>query len=167
MNTKNAFQNLKRPKGFTIVELLLVLAISGMLMTAVAFAISAYSISYNENEAIFKSVNTARQALARITTDIRKAQTVYVDGETDQQCSLLTTTGSFIRYQFNGAEQKLYMETGGNSYLLCDNVTNMTFIKTKAAGNDFARSVRISMEIVDGNATRKVAAAAVIRRNLD
>lgn len=167
MNTKNALQNLKRSKGFTLVELLLVLAISSMLMTAVAFAISAYSINYTENEAVFKTVNTARQALARITTDIRKAQTVYVDGETDQQCSLLTTTGSFIRYQFNIAEQKLYMETGSNSYLLCDNVTNMTFIKTKAASNDFAKNVRISMEIVDGNATRKVAAAAVIRRNLD
>ena len=43
--------------GFAIVELLLALAITGVLLVAVAVAFNASIINYQENEDIFKILN--------------------------------------------------------------------------------------------------------------
>ena len=66
----------KRRRGFTIVEILLSLTILAILMTAVAFAFDASVTNYQANKSIYQTVNTARQALLRITNDLRSAQAV-------------------------------------------------------------------------------------------
>jgi prepilin-type N-terminal cleavage/methylation domain-containing protein len=62
----------KHKKAFTLVELLLSLAILGMLMAAVAFAFDASVTNYQANEGIYRTVNTGRQVLLRITNDVRR-----------------------------------------------------------------------------------------------
>jgi prepilin-type N-terminal cleavage/methylation domain-containing protein len=156
----------KSTAGFTVVELLIALAVMGILLAAVAVAFNASFTNYRENEDIFKSINKARQALNRITTQIRTAKEVYVIGETLEQCSMKTFDDQLIRYQYNSADDTLYLEANGSNYVLCDNVADMNFIKTKAAGNDFAKSVQISMTVVSGDTQRTISAAAVVRRNL-
>jgi len=62
--------------AFTIAELLLALAITGLLLAVVAVAFNASIINYGENEDVFKTINSARQALFRITSQLRTANAV-------------------------------------------------------------------------------------------
>ena len=155
--------------GFTIVELLLALAITGILLAAVAVAFNASIMNYQENEDIFKTINIARQALFRITTQLRTASAV--DPNTpNNECSLFTADGEDITYQYRSADNKLYLITNSDAqeYVLCENVTAMTFKKDTAAEEAivYVRSVQISMTVVSGDIVQTVSSAAVVRRNL-
>jgi len=159
--------------GFTIVELLIALAITAMLLTAVAVAFNASIINYRENEDIFKTINNARQALVRITNQIRTADAVNPSSP-DNECSLITPTAApnDITYRYNSGDNKLYLITNDDlsdsDYVLCDNVTAMTFKKDTATEGamTYVKSVQISMTVESGNIQRTVSAAAVVRRNL-
>ena len=157
--------------GFTIVELLFALAITGLLLAAVAVAFNASIINYRENEDIFKTINSARQALFRITTQLRTANAVDPNSP-DNECSLITAGGDDITYRYNNGDNKLYLITDDDlfdsDYVLCENVTAMTF--TKAIGIEeaivYVKSVQISMTVVSGDIVQTVSSAAVVRRNL-
>ena len=157
--------------GFTIVELLLALAITGVLLAAVAVAFNASIINYRENEDIFKTINSARQALFRITTQLRTADAVEPSAPVNE-CTLITAAGDDITYQYNNGDNKLYLITNDDlfdsDYVLCENVTAMTFTKD-AVIEDMqikVKSVQISMTVVSGDIVQTVSSAAVVRRNL-
>ncbi|MDT8303913.1 MAG: hypothetical protein RQ760_20695 [Sedimentisphaerales bacterium] len=157
--------------GFTVAEFLLALAIASTLLAAIAVAINASIINYQENEDMFKAINSARQALLRITSELRTADTV-APFSPDNECSLFRANGvDDITYQYNNTDNKLYLidNVSGSSYVLCENVTAMTFTKQKFVDNSVTkvRSVQISITVAHGNAERKISAAAVIRRNLN
>ncbi len=171
----------KYETGFTIVELLLALAIASILLAAVATAFNASIINYRENEDIFKAINSARQALTRMTTQLRTAGYEIAPGvwggvdplAPSNQCNFWTGTGEDITYEFRNSADPSYPNTlllitnnNGNEYVLCDNVTAMTFTKTPTVDGTDCKSVQISITVVRGNAQRKISAAAVIRRNL-
>ena len=61
-------KNMKSIHGFTIVELLMSLVIMAMLMATVALAFNASVINYTANKDMYRAMNTARQALLRITS---------------------------------------------------------------------------------------------------
>ncbi len=156
--------------GFTIVELLIALAIASMLLAAIAVAINASIINYRENEDIFKVINSARQALLRITNDIRTADAADPSSPANE-CSLIAANGDDITYQYNNVDNKLYLidNSSGSSYVLCENVTAMTFTTQNFVEDTVTkvRGVQVSITVAHGNAERKVSAAAVIRRNLN
>jgi prepilin-type N-terminal cleavage/methylation domain-containing protein len=158
----------KLSTGFTIAEMLVTLAIMGLLLTAVAIAFNASAVNYRENEDIFKSVNAARQAMHRMITQLRTAEAV--DPNTASNiCQLILSDGStVIAYRYAADEDKLYLDSGGNAYLMCDNVTAMTFTKNIALGTYglYVRSVLISMTVGNGNVSQTVSAATTVRRNL-
>lgn len=169
--------NLRKTKsnaGFTLVEVLLSLAILGMLLAAVALAFNASAVNYSQNEAMFKAMNTARQALLRITTEIRTADDVGIIPDDDpsdySQCSILTSDSRNITYRYNSANNTLYLDDNltSSSYVMCENVTAMTFKRTTVPGSDPAaiRSVRISITVVADGLSQTLATAAVVRRNL-
>lgn len=165
----------KHKKGFTIIELLLALAISAMLLAAVAFAFQSSIVNYSENEDIFKTINSARQALCRITTQLRTANMVYADANTpnapSNQCIFQTSDLENVKYDFRSADKKLYLVTGGNEYVLCENVTAMTFTNSETFIDEEnyirVRSVQISMTVQNGDVKNTISAASVIRRNLN
>ncbi|MHC5156563.1 MAG: PulJ/GspJ family protein, partial [Planctomycetota bacterium] len=66
----------KKQRGFTLIEVMLSLVILAVLMTAVAFAFDASVTNYQANKGIYETVNRGRQALLRITNDLRSAQAV-------------------------------------------------------------------------------------------
>jgi prepilin-type N-terminal cleavage/methylation domain-containing protein len=168
----------KSTAGFTLAELLIALAVMGILLAAVAVAFNASAINYRENEDIFKSINKARQALARMTTQIRTAgyqvsvsPDLFVAVNTsdpNNRCSFYTATGDNITYEYRSADNKLYLITNSNGqeYVLCDNVIAMSFIKTLTDDGSDCKSVQISMTVASGDTQRTISAAAVIRRNL-
>ena len=155
--------------GFTIVELLLALAIASILLAAVATAFNASVINYRENEDIFKAINSARGALLRITSQLRTADAVDPNSPANE-CTLITAGGDDVTYQYNNGDNKLYLidNLSGSSYVLCDNVTAMSFAKDTVIIESIekVRSVQVSITVTRGNAQRKISAAAVIRRNL-
>lgn len=154
--------------GFTIAELLLAVAIAGMLLAAVAFAFNASAINCRENEQIFKTMNNARQALTRITTQLRTADAVDPNAPSNA-CSFFTADGQDITYEFRSADKKLYLITNsdGSEYVLCDNVTATTFTKTLTEDGLDCTSVQISMTVTNGDTRRELSSAAAIRRNLN
>lgn len=179
---------MKRPKhirktGFTIVEVLLSLTILALLMTAVAIAFDASVENYQVNRGIYKTINTARQALLRITNDLRTADAVALIGGGDpdnSQISVVTNTGNDITYRFDSATGTLYYDDNAtsNSYVLCDNVTAATFNRTEhqidrdngLGGVETItaiRDVRIALTLTDENGenAKTLAAATLVRKN--
>ena len=158
--------------GFTIVEVLVSLAVMAILLAAVAVAFNASIINYQENDDIFKAINGARQALFRITTQLRTADAVDPNSP-NNECSLITAGGEDITYRYNSADKKLYLITNDIStdsdYVLCDNVAAMAFTKQIVTEGPLTKvkSVQISITVSSGNTQRTVSAAAVIRRNLN
>jgi prepilin-type N-terminal cleavage/methylation domain-containing protein len=161
----------KDGRGFTIIELLLSLAITALLLAAVAYAFSASVMNYRENEEIFQTVNKGRQALYRMTTELRTAEAVDPNLVTTE-CSLITAGGADYTYRYNSGDRKLYLITNDDptdaDYVLCDNVTAMTFVKSTFVEESvtYVKDVQISMTVQSGDFARTLSAAAVVRRNL-
>jgi prepilin-type N-terminal cleavage/methylation domain-containing protein len=159
----------KYETGFTIVELLLALTIASILLAAVATAFNASIINYQENEDIFKAINSARGALLRITSQLRTADAVEPNSPVNE-CTLITAGGDDITYQYNNGDNKLYLITNDDltdpDYVLCESVAAMTFTKTPTDDGTDCKYVQISITVARGNVQRKISAAAVIRRNL-
>jgi len=171
MASKHIYYRIDR-RGFTIIECLLGLAISAMLLTAVAAAFNASVISYRENEDMFWTMNNARQALTRMTSQLRTGH-VFDLSASANQCIFYAAPGDpgvLTTYEYRSAERKLYLIQNGTDYVLCDNVTDATFTKTLNDASDDYKSVLISLTVQSGTPQRHfqrtLAAAAVIRRNL-
>jgi prepilin-type N-terminal cleavage/methylation domain-containing protein len=159
----------KNSNGFTIAELLIALSITGILLAAVAVAFDASLKNYTQNEYMFQAINNSRQALLRITTQLRTAQAIS-PASPSNECTMVTASGDDITYSFNSTDKKLYLVTNDDptdsDYVLCDNVTDTTFTKATltADGND-VKSMQISITVNIGNVSKTLSAAAV-RRNL-
>ncbi len=160
-------RNTTYKRGFTIVELLLALAIGAMLLVAIAVAFNASAMNYQENEAIFKTINSARQALLRMTSQLRTS--LPDPAAPANECTLDTAGGDNITYRYDSSQNRLYLRTNsdGQQYLLCENVSAMTFTKTPTDDGMDVKSVQISMTVAHGDLQRTVSTAAVIRRNLN
>ncbi len=170
-NTRYKKRNTKYESGFTIVELLLALAIASILLATVATAFNASIINYRENEDMFKVINSARQSLFRLTSQLRTADAVDPTSPPNE-CSLITAGGDDITYRYNNADNKLYLITNDDlsdpDYVLCDNITAMTFTKDTVIVESIEKviSVQISITVACGDVQQKISAAAVVRRNL-
>jgi prepilin-type N-terminal cleavage/methylation domain-containing protein len=164
--------------GFTIVECLIGLAISAILLAAVAAAFSASLTNYRENERMYQTINSARQALMRMTSQLRTAGYqvspvlfVAVDASlplVSDHCNFYTATGENLSYIYSSTDKKLYLRTNSNNqqYTLCDNVVAASFVKTLTDDGTDCKSVQISLTVENGGFRRTLSAAAVIRRNL-
>jgi hypothetical protein len=152
--------------------LLVALAITAILLAAVATAFNAAAINYRQNEDIFKAINSARQALFRITTQLRTAVAVDPNAP-NNECTMITAAGQDITYRYVDDTGALYLITNDDlsdgDYLLCESVTAMAFTKDTVTeeGQTKVKSVQISMAVASDQVERKLSAAAVVRRNLD
>ena len=167
-------KKIKYKTGFTLVELLIALALAGMLLAAVAVAINASATNYEQNEDIFKAVNNARQALFRMTSQLRTANTVDPNAPSNE-CTMITAAGENITYRYNSGDGKLYLITNYDStdsdYVLCDNVTAMNCTKTWFVDDEDGlikvKNVQISLTVASDDVEKTISAAATIRRNLN
>jgi prepilin-type N-terminal cleavage/methylation domain-containing protein len=170
-NQRSKIRNQTSTRGFTIVECLIGLAISAILLAAVAVAFNASAINYRENEDMFWSVNNARQALARMTSEIR---TGYFNPdinpvqltEPNTQCTFFTASDEDTTYEFRAADRKVYLRKNATNleYVLCDDVVAARFGKIPTAdGADF-RGVQITLTVQSGGSRRTLSSAAAVRR---
>ena len=70
---------MNRQRGLTLIEALLAMAITSTLLVALAAVFHASAMTVNANSDYFRSTQTARLALGRITTEIRRADAVEID----------------------------------------------------------------------------------------
>jgi prepilin-type N-terminal cleavage/methylation domain-containing protein len=163
-----AQRSIKESKGFTLVELLLGLAISSMLLAAVAAAFNASVMNYRENRQIYQTLNSARQALLRMTTQLRTGNLVEPAAPANQ-CSFHTAADDDITYEYRSADHRLVLITNDDNeeYVLCENVTGATFTKTATDAGGDCKSVQISITVQIGDQVQTLSSAAVIRRNLE
>lgn len=165
--------NFKRSAhGFTVVELLIALAVTMLILTAAAVAFNACAISYGENEKIFSAVNSGRLALSQVTSNLRTAQAVDPNS-TASACSLITAAGDDITYSYNSANDILYLVTNDDAndidHPVCENISDMTFTYNTAVEGSviYVRSVQISMTVNTGGFEKEFSCGVVIRTNLD
>jgi prepilin-type N-terminal cleavage/methylation domain-containing protein len=156
----------KNSAGFTIVEMLMAMTIMAMLLTAIAVAFSASNSSYSDNEAIFRASNTMRQSLLRITTELRSAKDVTL-GDSNSECTILKADDTWVNYNYNSDEKILYLMTGGENYVICKDVSAVSFVKT-AMPDDASkpRNVQIKITVEINGITKTAVAGAAIRKNL-
>lgn len=158
--------------GFTLVEVMLSLIIMGIMLAAAAVAIHAAALNFTVNEDLTRAMNTARQSLLRITTDLRTAQFVGVLGIDDpdnSQCSMITSGGDDITYRYDSGNSTLYLVENltGTEYVLCENVAAITFDRASVPGDPSAiRNVQISITVTINDISQTLATAAVVRRSL-
>jgi len=173
--------NTQRAEGFTLVELLLGLAISGMLLAALAAAFNASVVNYQENREAYEAVNNARLALFRMTTQLRTAGwedpngvivAVTPDDPDDpnaaSRCSFYTSSGEDITYEFRSPDRTLYLITNadGQESVLCGNVTAATFAKTPTPDGEDCNGVQISLSVESNGQTRTFSSSVAVRRKL-
>ena len=69
--TSRGHANAPGPRGFTLMEMLMSMAILAMLMTAIGAAFDGAMGSYRENEKIASATQLGRMILARMTREVR------------------------------------------------------------------------------------------------
>lgn len=152
--------------GFTLVEVLISLAISALLMAAVAAAFNAAAMGYQDNRDIYNAINNARQALNRMTAELRTGYDVDAN-DPNTQCVFCLSDGTSVTYRWGyPSDSNLYLDKGSDTYTLCENVTDLYFDKSHIGDNGHSKGVQIYMQVQTGSATQNLVAAAAIRRNL-
>ena len=166
--------------GLTLIELMLALAISAVLLTAVAVAMQASMHSYNENEKSAVSIQTFRSILQRMAREVRTAD--GVDAHTTSR-SINPPAGSGveeIHYEFTNGQLIYRTVEDGNStsYILVDAnsataagnpwVSDFTVAReagTDSEGNACTKSVTVRLTLnIDGEVVGMTATASP-RRN--
>jgi prepilin-type N-terminal cleavage/methylation domain-containing protein len=159
---------MKRHHGqsaFTLIEVLLSLAILGILLAALGTAFNASAMNYRENRNLSEAMNTARMATDKMVTLIRTGQPDPTDTAANT-CRLVTADGTDMTFSYNSTQKKLYCVIGGANHVLCDNVTAMTFSKTLSGDADCVTRVLMSMTVQVGDVSKTVTSAVLVRKNL-
>jgi Tfp pilus assembly protein PilW len=123
-------------RGLGLAELLISLAISAMLLTAMAVAIDASFKSYQVNEEQSTLTQRARLALYRMLTNIRTTAehqpyssnqiALFASGQTvtDTGLSMFDNNNNQITYMYDAPSQQLRMIEGGATHVMLNGVTS-------------------------------------------
>ena len=160
--------------AFTIAEMLVALAVMGILLTAVAVAFNASAINYNENQDMFNALNSGRQAMMRMTSELRTAEEVSewsVESFTDRCGFRPAGSAQWKQFRFytttdatHSDANAVYIDSLNSPHppLLCGHVTSMTFTRSPMIGK--LKSVQMSMTVTVGNNSQTIASAVVLRK---
>jgi prepilin-type N-terminal cleavage/methylation domain-containing protein len=153
--------------GFTIAEMLMALMITGMLLAAIAVAFNASMKNFKDNREIFYAANKARQALTQMVPRIRTGA-AFNTSSPSNECNFYENGDptKHIIYHYNSSDKKLYLYAGGETLVLCDSVTALTFTKHMGGSPPDANSVIISLTVAEGSTSQTFSTAVAIRKNL-
>lgn len=153
-----------RRAGFSMVELLVALAIIAMLMVSLTAVLDAFLTSYRETETSAVGVQAGRSILARLANDIRTATAVETTGASVTLVPPASRQLTQIAYTYDASTDQLtYQENGtdGNSTLSVlmgtskPVITGFTVSEVRGKdfqGTDCVKSVTIALTYtVDGN----------------
>ena len=155
--------------GLGLLEAIISLAISAMLLTAVAGAFRAASDAIDANDNFFHATQGGRVAMARMLTQVRRG-TPATD-TTSTSLHLLTDTGQDITYVYDSSSKQLNLVNNGSatSYTLAHNVSQCTFTKTigtDSTGVTCVAKVTIVLAVTVGPDQVLLSGSASPRRSL-
>jgi len=167
-----------RQNGFTLVELLLAVAILAMLLAAVAAGVHASLTSYAENEKIAALNQTSMSILNRMVHDVRTAAAVDVAFYTITIIPPTNAEGlEEIEYSYDGATLWYRRKVNGTttSHVLLgpsDDVQVGVFYAVAETGLDWegtpcTKSVAIRLELSLDDRVVATTVSAAPRRNQD
>ena len=152
----------KSRKGLSLAEVMISLAISAMLLTAVAAAFSASSEAIEINDEFFRASQAARVSMNQILTEVRRANPVDAVNSKANDLAMVGHDGNPRDYIYDAASKKLKLDThtpGKPQYTLASNCTNATFTYDIVSGQVMRVSVTIIVQ-VDRNTIRLTGSAA-------
>lgn len=164
-------------RGFTIVEMLMALAILAMLLSAVALAMHASLHNYGENTKIAELTQAARVVLNRMMSEIRTAEAV---DSASQRVTIVppTNPAGLTEIEYELDDGVLYCRRIVNSvetsYVLIAsggdvNVTGFTVVRETGLDGEeveYTKSVTTQLDLQSGDNTFSVTASACPRRNM-
>ncbi|MCD4699172.1 MAG: type II secretion system GspH family protein [Phycisphaerae bacterium] len=172
----------KTRRGFTIVEMLMALAILAVLLSAVAVAMHASMHNYGENTEIAELTQTARVVLNRMTSEIRTADAV---DSASQRVTIIPPQpdpGNLTEIEYELDSGVLYCrrtvsETQTSEPLIAsdEDVQITGFIITRETGItiidevevEYTKSVTVQMDLQSGGNIFSVTCSACPRRNME
>ncbi|MCP4454462.1 MAG: prepilin-type N-terminal cleavage/methylation domain-containing protein, partial [Planctomycetes bacterium] len=92
-------KRLEHNQGFTLVELLMALAISSLLLSGLGVAFNASMTSYSVNTDTYEGLNNARLALARMVSELRTGYLVD-SSASSSQCNFFNASSQDIGYDY-------------------------------------------------------------------
>ena len=161
-------KSLKRRPGFSLVELLMAMAISAILLTGLAVAFNASMTSYTVNKDTYEGLNNTRLALARMVSELRTGY--WIDPSAGStQCNFYNASGQDIGYDYRSADKTLYLVTHADNsdYVLCRNVESATFTKIPTADGNDCQSVHIDLSVSSGAIEQDFSQSVTVRRNME
>jgi hypothetical protein len=153
------------------------LAITAMLLTAVAAAFTASAQAIGENDDFFRATQAGRVSINHFLTEIR---TGTIDAPSNSYTLRLITApkagggGEEDRtYQWRSADKKLYLVTNDDTtdpdYVLASNVTSATF--SAEMGKDYNNTdcvarITVTLVVTIGNNAVRLSGSAAPTKNL-
>jgi type II secretory pathway component PulJ len=181
-------------RGLSLSEVMISLAITSMLLTAIAAAFHSSSQIIVENDEFFRATQAGRVALNQMLTEVRRADEVVaedtiVPGTPSFTVSKITPnllpvsrplaahmSQEYMRYyKYDPATKRLllyFQDAAGQlsgEYPLASNVQQSPFAWDEARSSDnrqIASRVAISLEVVVGNNRIRLSGSAVPRRSI-
>ena len=181
--------HIRRPRsarGATLIELLIALAITAILMTAVAVAVDTAFKNYQTNQNLADVSVAARNTVQRMRTSIRSAFNDPCDadpsinaiivGTAGLSCSFTDANGQNIRYAYdvNSKQLTININSSANTYVLLDDVYPIAdatpiFTPRNADATEFSAGtlerVEIRFQVARNNLTHPIS-ASVVPRNI-
>jgi prepilin-type N-terminal cleavage/methylation domain-containing protein len=180
-----------RRRGLSLVEVMISLAITSMLLTAIAAAFHSSTQVITENDEFFRATQAARVSLNQMLTEVRRADAVAAR---DQNVASFTVKGitstllpvsrpvtsqssmEFMRYyRYDATAHKLmlsFQDANGNysaEHPVASNVQVAPFSWDTALdknGAPYVTRVSIAMEVAVGNNRIRISGSAVPRRSV-
>ena len=137
--------------GLSIVEVLISLAITSLLLTAVSAAFSASAESVESNDEFFRATQAARVSMTQILTEVRRAKSVNVS--TSSKLDMITFDDHDRSYSYSSTNKLLNLITNDiltdPDYKLASNVTSCSFTADTAVNSGgISYTVRVSVVMV-------------------
>jgi len=167
--------NTQNRAGFSLVEILIAMALTAALLTSVAAAIQAALASYRENEAITEATQTARSCLTRMMREVRTAD--EVDSASGRLTILPPADGSGLtQLQYELSNGALYYRrtVGGTTtsqtlMATTDDVRigtfNISSVTGTSGGTTYTKSVTVKIGLTSDGKTFYTTSSASLRRN--
>jgi len=166
-------------RGFTIVEMLMALAILAMILSAVAIAMHASLQNYGENMEIAELTQTARVVLNRMMSEIRTADAIDSASQRFTIIPPQPDPGNLteIEYVLDGGVLYCCRTVSGTQttepLIASDEdvqVTGFTITRETDIGGDdieYTKSVTVQLDLESGGNIFSVTRSACPRRNLE
>lgn len=152
---------LRRRCGLSLIEVLISLAISATLLTAVSAAFVASSQAIEMNDQFFRASQAARVTVNRIASELRKCRSGTLYGE--DTLELLTDTGEKHTYKYDAATQRLLLtidEPTPRTHTLASSVVLAEFFSN-------GKSVSVNITVTVGKNSVSLNGSAIPRRAVE